>query len=209
MKRAAALRAWNSTLPASGRIKHRSPRRREREKVFDPYVTWLHAPGGVCVVCGETRNLQGSHVGIGGAGLKHGRACDMVRMCGTLGRREGCHQQWEQRKGRFDGWSFDEREQASIAWRVLHWEAFLDWAGLSAEKLGGGVSWGNGEEADEATAILDCETEIRAALARLAPDRRNCPIKDSGTPGAGAEPGASRPAAAPADQPAAPAPGEA
>ncbi len=154
-------------------MRRKSPRRVLREKVFAPYVTWLHAPGGVCVVCGETRNLQGSHVDDrgGGMGQKRGRACDMVRMCGDLGRRIGCHTQWGQRKGRFDGWTFDQREQASIAWRVLHWEAFLDYAGVRVEELGGGVSWGNGDEADEAIAILECETEIRAALARLAPDR--------------------------------------
>lgn len=158
-------RAWNSTLPASGRIKHRSPRRREREKVFDPYVTWLHGEGGVCVVCGETRNLQGSHVDDhgGGMGQKRGKACDMVRMCGTLGRRIGCHQMWGERKGRFDGWSRDQREQASIAWRVGHWEAFLDYAGIFIE-----VMAAMGERAD---AMIACEVEIRAALARLAPER--------------------------------------
>lgn len=167
-----APRAWNSTLPASGRIKHRSPRRREREKVFDPYVVWVTAPGGVCVVCGETRNLQGSHVDDqgGGMGQKRGKACDMVRMCGTLGRRIGCHQQWGERKGRFDGWSRDERDQASITWRVLHWEAFLDYVGVRLEELGGRQTY-QPEQAGDVIVLVECEAEIRAALARIAPER--------------------------------------
>jgi len=162
------VRAWNSTFEARSPMRRKSPRRVLREKVFVPYVTWLHAPGGVCVVCGETRNLQGSHVDDrgGGMGQKRGRACDMVRMCGDLGRRIGCHTQWGQRKGRFEDWTFDQREQASIAWRVLHWEAFLDHAGVFVA-----AHDGDPEADGHVAAMLECETEIRAALGRLAPER--------------------------------------
>lgn len=148
-------------LARSGRIRWRSPRRIARERVFAPYVAWLTAPGGVCVVCGETRNLQGSHVDDQG---------DMVRMCGRLGRRAGCHEEWGERKGRFEGWSRDQREQASIPWRVLHWEAFLDHVGVRLEELGGRHTY-QPEQAGEVVALVECEAAIRTALARLAPER--------------------------------------
>lgn len=106
-----------------------SAKRIEREAVFKPYQDWLHASGAQCVVCGTSINIQGSHVGIGGVGLKHGSAADQIRMCGARGRRIGCHAEWEQYRGFFAGWTDERRQTWSKAQRVCSWEAFRDWAG--------------------------------------------------------------------------------
>lgn len=104
-------------------IRRRSPRRIEREAVFRPYVDWLHAVGGLCVVCLSPVNIQGSHVGEGGMGQKRGTAADMVRMCGPRG--NDCHAQWEQRKLYFRDWDRGRRREAARLWRLDSWREYI------------------------------------------------------------------------------------
>lgn len=116
-----------SPILRRSRIRWKPPRRRAKEAVFDPYVHWLtNEPNASCVVCGTTQNIQGSHVGIGGMGLKHGRACDMVRMCGPGG--NDCHGQWEQKKLYFapeNGWTWERRRTVARQWRLKSWHDYL------------------------------------------------------------------------------------
>lgn len=145
------------------RIAWRSPKRIERESVFKPYQAWLHGAGALCVVCGTSINIQGSHVGIGGAGLKHGSTADQIRMCGTRGRQIGCHAQWEQYKGFFEGWTTDRRQIWSAAQRIVSWEAFRDWAGGEIAKA---VTAGVPNA--EIEPLIACDEAIGTQIAALA-----------------------------------------
>lgn len=164
MKRSSPLRTWTPLRRGKGLartwMRRRPPKRIAREAVFKPYVEWLFAPGGVCIVCGTTKNLQGSHVGDGGTGQKRGRACDMVRMCGPGG--NDCHGQWGERRGCFDGWTRDARGRAAATWRVVHWEAFVSWVGIELT---------HGYTPTETAALLACEVAIRVELVQRSTER--------------------------------------
>jgi hypothetical protein len=96
--------------------------------MYEPYVAWLHEQP--CVVCGTRQNIQGSHVGVGGMGLKHGSAADMVPMCGPRSTpglywmtiMQGCHAQWEQYLQ-----SRDDRINLARHWRLGAWRAFFSY----------------------------------------------------------------------------------
>lgn len=141
-------------------IKAKAPRRIEEEKIFAPYVLWLHGQGAVCVVCGTSINIQGAHVARSlGTGRKHGLACDMVRLCSIRGKRLGCHEQLDRHTGIFEGWSDSDREAASRTWRLLHWSGFIAWIGAVLER---GLV-----DAEEAEKLVACEQAIGRAWALL------------------------------------------
>lgn len=110
-------------------LRRRRPRRIGRESVFAPYVAFIHRLGASCVVCGTTVNIQGSHVGQGGMGMKHGKAADMVPMCGPGA--NGCHQQWEERRLYFRDWPEEQRRRFSLDWRVSQWRRYVAQAPLA------------------------------------------------------------------------------
>jgi hypothetical protein len=163
MKRSAALKSYARLRPGKPMrrtwMKRKPARRLSRERAYKPYVEWLHGAGAVCIVCGSPRNIQGSHVGIGGMALRDGSPADMVRMCGPRYRRLGCHDQWGGRNGRFAGWSDADRDESSRGWRLLHWEAFTAWVGVEVAR----------RDVDPAHAarLVACEELIAAARARL------------------------------------------
>lgn len=149
---------------ARSRIRWKPARRIAKEVVFAPYVAWLHADGAVCIACGTPINIQGAHsTRARGTGLKHGKACDMVRLCGIRGKRLGCHQQFDQRVGRFFGWSNEKREEAARGWRLVHWDAFSAWVGVEVAR--------KDVDQAEATRLVECEEAIvRVRLALVGID---------------------------------------
>lgn len=141
-------------------MRRRPPRRIDEEKIFAPYVKWLHGTGAVCVVCGTSINIQGAHVARSrGTGRKHGLACDMVRLCTIRGQRLGCHEQFDRRRGTFLGWSEADRQAASRTWRLLHWSGFIAWVGTVLER--------QLFDQEEAAKLVECEAAIGRAWARL------------------------------------------
>src|SRR5678815_5743793 len=73
------------------------------------YKTWVHTRP--CVVTGYRGELvQASHVGSGGMGQKKGSWLYAVPM------RHDVHQEWGERRGRFRGWSREDRAWAAKIW---------------------------------------------------------------------------------------------
>ena len=148
-------------LRRGGRIQARAPRRRERDRIFDPYVAWLHRRA--CVACGTHTNIQGSHVGSGGMGQKRGGAEDMVPMCGprAAGVVDGCHAEWGGSYGRFAKKTRSWRMVAAWGWRRDCWRGFLKWVRIEMGKPD--------YDRDDIEVFEVCEAAITVALARLAP----------------------------------------
>lgn len=90
------------------RMKKRAPRRIAREKALRPRLAFAAEQPCAARHLGQCRGpVQVAHVGKGGMGLKHGTPMETLPLCGpevgTDG--DGHHQQFDQSKGDFDGWS--------------------------------------------------------------------------------------------------------
>ena len=91
-------------------IKRSPPRRLDRETPEESvYKLWLHAQ--LCVMTGYVgERIQASHVGSGGMSQKKGSWFDAVPM------RDDVHREWEERRGRFYGWSKEKRDLWAASW---------------------------------------------------------------------------------------------
>lgn len=96
----------------------RTPRKRmsTADDAFGKFVRSLP-----CCVCGTTRNIEASHVALSadqkGVGIKVPHA-QRVPHCGGP---RGCHAAWEQRKGRFAGFTREQRYELAAVWvRTVH-----------------------------------------------------------------------------------------
>lgn len=120
-------------------MKKKPARRIAREKALRPRLAFAASQPCAARHLGPCRGpVQVAHVGKGGMGLKHGTPMQTLPLCGpeigTDG--DGHHQQFDQSKGDFDGWSRQKKTRwVSRSLAVLN-GAFL--RSLSLTEAGAG-----------------------------------------------------------------------
>lgn len=97
-------------------MRKRAPKRLARRAADAPRLNYIRAMS--CIACGRHGPCEASHVTTGpnvkGTGMKVSDR-SVVPHCGGP---RGCHAQWEQRRGRFAGWTREERWEQARAWVV-------------------------------------------------------------------------------------------